>query len=305
MNTYLRLALFAIIGILLAVYILVPSTVTIQETTAFQSSVAATKRFVFQDSNWKYWLRDKNAYDTNYTMHVSNHFYSTIGVQLDNGSDKFETDLLVIPYGSDSTGIDWRDTVHINYNPFTRFSQYSKAVKLQNQMKAVLTQLTAFLNDKQSVYNIKVEREQVRDRPLLSHRVVMQVKPTPEDAYRLIDALRAYAKAQGDTSNEPAMKYTSQIDSVNYELMVAIPTATMLKPTKDYVPKGLVGGNPLFTIVKGGYATIEHAWKAMYQYKDDYQLAAPAIPYEMIINDRRKETDTSKWVTKIVFPTRL
>ncbi|RYG04283.1 MAG: hypothetical protein EOO02_06475 [Chitinophagaceae bacterium] len=305
MKTYFRLGLFAIIGILLAVFILVPSTVTIRETTAFRSSIAATKRFVFQDSNWKHWLINKAAYDTSYKMHVNNHFYSTIGVEVTNGDQRFETDLIVLPYAQDSTGIDWRDTVHITWNPFTRFSQYSDAIKLQNHMKAVLSQMTAFLNDKKSVYGITVEREQVRDRPLLSHRVIMQRKPTAEDAYQMIDALKVYAKSQGDTSTEPAMKYSSQIDSVNYELMVAIPTASMLKATKDYVPKGLVGGNPLFTVIRGGEATIDSAWKAMYQYKEDYQLSAPAIPYEMMITDRRKETDPGKWITKIVFPTRL
>ena len=147
--------------------------------------------------------------------------------------------------------------------------------------------------------------EQLVDRPLLSKRVVMDKVPTAKDAYDLIESVREYAKQQGDSATGNAMKYISKIDTSHYELMVAIPTAKMLKSNKDFVAKGLVGGNPIATEIKGGEGTISNAWNAIRQYKDDYKLSSPAIPFELMITDRSKEPDTSKWVTKIIYPTRL
>src|SRR6266487_3596951 len=41
---------------------------------------------------------------------------------------------------------------------------------------------------------------------------------------------------------------------------------------------------------------------AIEKYMDDHFLSAPAIPFEILITDRNKEADTSKWETKIFYP---
>ena len=168
-----------------------------------------------------------------------------------------------------------------------------------------MERLAGFLNNKTKVYGFNIKKEIVRDRPLLATRQVTSTYPAPGDAYRLIAILRAYAHQQGDTCSGPAMKNVTQLDSTKFELMVAIPTNTYLKGTTEFIPKGLVGGNPIATEFTGGEATIINAWNGIRQYKSDYRLSSPAIPYELMITDRQKEPDTSKWVTKIVYPTRL
>ena len=37
-------------------------------------------------------------------------------------------------------------------------------------------------------------------------------------------------------------------------------------------------------------------------YRSDYTILSPAIPYQLMITDRIKESDTTKWVTKFYYP---
>jgi len=34
----------------------------------------------------------------------------------------------------------------------------------------------------------------------------------------------------------------------------------------------------------------------------DYQRAIIAIPFQMLITDRTKETDSTKWITRLYYP---
>jgi hypothetical protein len=64
----------------------------------------------------------------------------------------------------------------------------------------------------------------------------------------------------------------------------------------------LGGGNIFVCEVKGGPYSIDKATRQVQYYMSDHQRAAPAIPFQSLITDRRNETDTSKWITKIYYP---
>ena len=294
-----------LIAVTVAVYWYVPSKVVVLAYASVECNFPATKRFIFDDKNWSAWLKQDSSVNGNFRQKISNVFYNNADILISNKDDVYTTSLMIIPYNIDSTGIEWRDTLLTGNNPFTRISRYMKARSLKKHIDTVMVNLTSFLNDKTRVYGVNIKKEIVRDRPLLATRQVTTTYPAPGDAYRLIALLRDYAHSQGDTSSGPAMKNVTKIDSTHFELMVAIPTNTYLKGTDEFIPKGLVGGNPIATEFTGGEATIINAWNGIRQYKEDYRLSSPAIPYELMITDRQKEPDTAKWVTKIVYPTRL
>jgi hypothetical protein len=58
----------------------------------------------------------------------------------------------------------------------------------------------------------------------------------------------------------------------------------------------------LKTGVTGGPLTIKKAHEAIDEYMKDHILSQPAIPFEILVTDRSKETDTSKWKTTIFYP---
>jgi hypothetical protein len=293
------------IAVLGAIYWLIPSRVIVLGFATVECNFPATKRFVFEEKNWSAWLSANSSASNGYSHRIINTFFSNTDIIISKKKEVYQTSFVIIPYNIDSTGIEWRDTLLTGNNPFTRISQYVNARRLKKHIDTVMASLTSFLNDKTRVYGVNIKKERVTDRPLLATRQVTTTYPEPSDAYRLIALLRDYARKQGDTCSGPAMKNVTRIDSTHFELMVAIPTNTYLKGTNEFIPKGLVGGNPIATEFTGGEASISNAWKGIRQYKEDYRLSSPAIPYELMITDRQKEPDTAKWVTKIVYPTRL
>jgi hypothetical protein len=58
----------------------------------------------------------------------------------------------------------------------------------------------------------------------------------------------------------------------------------------------------LKTEVTGGPFAINSGHIAIGNYMNDRFLSAPAIPFEILVTDRRQEPDTAKWKTTIFHP---
>jgi hypothetical protein len=289
---------------LAALYLLIPPRLIISNVGMVNCSLPAAKRFLFEQKNWRSWINIDSLNDNTRDYEVSNTFFTKTDINIKTESETYTTTLRLLPFNTDSTGIEWGDTLYTGKNPFTRLRQYQRAIALKKQMNLVMNKMTSFLDDKSKIYSANIVRAQLKDEPLLSKRVIMDHDPTAEDAYRLIAEVRNNVTSQGDSAVGPAMKYSSAIDSNNYELMVAVPTSRMLRSGNGFIAKGLVGGNLIATEIRGGEWTIKKAWENIRQYKADYKLSSPAIPFESMITDRTKEPDTSKWITRIYYPLR-
>jgi hypothetical protein len=88
----------------------------------------------------------------------------------------------------------------------------------------------------------------------------------------------------------------------NYELMVALPTNLKINNKDDIFFKRMIPGNFLVTEVKGGDYKINQARNALKIYLDDYKKMAMAIPFQSLISDRRREPDSTNWITKVYYP---
>ena len=64
----------------------------------------------------------------------------------------------------------------------------------------------------------------------------------------------------------------------------------------------MILGNILEAKVVGGPATIEKGEIAMKNFAKDYGKVSPAIPFQLLVTDRNKEQDTSKWITYLKYP---
>jgi effector-binding domain-containing protein len=54
--------------------------------------------------------------------------------------------------------------------------------------------------------------------------------------------------------------------------------------------------------VTGGVYKVDRAMEQLFKYRDDSHLSIMSIPFELLITDRRKEQDTSRWVTRVCAP---
>ena len=94
-----------------------------------------------------------------------------------------------------------------------------------------------------------------------------------------------------------------KFDNSHFEVMTAIPVDKALPETSEFAPKFLLkGGHILEAQIQGGPYTIENSLKEFENYRADYKFTSPAIPYQLLVTDRVKETDTTKWITRLYYP---
>src|SRR4029077_17614911 len=124
-----------------------------------------------------------------------------------------------------------------------------------------------------------------------------------KDVYGLIEKLRDYLPKEGANEVGYPMLNVTRKEQGDYTAMVAIPVDKQMKGTSEIAPKQMLpNGFILTAIVKGGDDAIKKGLAAIANYITDYQKSVIAIPFESLITDRSKETDTTKWVTKIYYP---
>ncbi len=155
----------------------------------------------------------------------------------------------------------------------------------------------------ENIYNLKIERTKVKDTLLVATKKMFASKPDVTEVYDMIAKLKEYIQNNGAKETNYPMLNVRETEG-RFETMVAIPINKRVKETGNYLIKRMVPGNILFTEIKGGLKTVEKAFKSFDYYISDYNFSMPAISFELLISDRTKEVDTTKWITRIYYPVR-
>jgi hypothetical protein len=98
------------------------------------------------------------------------------------------------------------------------------------------------------------------------------------------------------------MLNVSTSDSATFNCMVALPINKKVEGNGAIFFVRMVPGRFLTSEVKGGPYTIASAHRMMDQYFKDFNRVTMGIPFEYLVTDRLKETDTTKWITRIYGP---
>jgi hypothetical protein len=199
--------------------------------------------------------------------------------------------------------ISWHAEQVSSSNPFIRFSRYRHAKATEKNMHKILQSMKAFLEKTKNIYGVEINRTLVNDSVLISTRRSFEHYPNVQEIDAMIRDLRKYIVQNNAIEKNLPMLNVLRIDSSHYEAMSAIPVDKALPPTNEFAPKFLLkGGNILEAQVQGGPTTIENGLKELENYRSDYRFTSPAIPYQLLVTDRMKEPDTTKWITKLYYP---
>jgi hypothetical protein len=301
------LILFAIL-----VFFFIPANIIITESRDIQTTSGGFDSCLHKPGKWKQWWPDQSVTmqaDSSFsykgfTFRLSAPYNDGGTIRIGSGTFSLETRIQSISNGRDSITVNWGVSLPTGNNPFTRFSRYLDAGKLRKSMQVVFDSLCHFAGNNVNTYGFPIERTTFTEVMLIASRFKSTHYPSTELLYNTITQLRQYASSQGATEKYYPMMNTRQVDSTNWETMVAISIDKNIPVSREFFIKQMVQMKDRFlaTDVIGGRTTIEKAHMAVEKYMADHSLSGPAIPFEILITDRSKESDSSKWKTRIFYP---
>ena len=214
-----------------------------------------------------------------------------------------KTSLHFIPIEMDSVKLIWEGRLATSANPIKRLQVYLKSQELKKDWDFLLEKIKTFFSKAENIYDVPIRHQKVVDSILISTYAPSKGYPSIEFIYNLVDQLKSYSARQSAKETGYPMLNISTSDSINYLTRVAIPVNKKLKSSGNISYKWMLGGgNILSTEVKGGFHSIDKAFKQLENYVNDHNRTAPAIPFQSLVTDRMQERDTSKWITRIYYP---
>ena len=289
-------------------FLLIPSSIEIAGFTTVNCPSASIGRIFEQKGSIKKWwpgivINDSvlSLQDTRYFIKNSNSL--SINLIASFGNISLTAEIAAILLKKDSSAIQWKyQAFNTRLNPIARIASYQKALVLKKQMKLALDGLKQFADSTQNIYGISIVASKVKDSSLISTKKAYSHIPTNQDISELVQILKQYIVKNGGIEKDYPMLNIRVNEENKYEAMVAIPLEKDIPIKGDIIIKKMVLGNILIAKVTGGQVSIAHGEAALKAYAKDYGKISPAIPFQQLVTDRFKETDTSKWITYLKYP---
>jgi len=289
---------------ILSSYIFVPSKIKISAVATGHTSTDAAYRFLSDESNWEKWWPGSEPFSANgINFRLNKKMFDIFELDLTDKNDTIKSYLQLLPGDKDLTGYNWFCEMNAGNNPINKWQRYFKATRIKKTFDHLLNSLKEKLEQEKILYGFTVKRVKVVDSVLLTIHSQFDHYPDEKEIDTMIRKLRKYITDLNGVEKNYPMLNVNPVGKNDYEAMVAIPTKWALPPSGSIGPKlVLKGGNLLETEIKGGPWAIRKAFEQFQNYRADFQILSPAIPYQQIITDRVKEMDTTKWITRLYYP---
>ena len=293
------------------VYIFIPGQIRISTISPARCIPKNITESLHDPVNISRWWREQPLRNTDsffsykgYGYKLTELFTDGAAIQISTGGKMISTRMMIIQAGKDSSTVEWQASITPGLNPFKRVQHYFEAGKLKKNMQEVLASLLHFATISENIYGFHIERTTFTDTILFATRFSSNTIPSVESIYGHIDELKKKIKDAGAVEKDYPMLHVNQLDSTNYETMIAICVNKEIEASGNFFVSRMVPMKDRFlkTVVTGGESTIQKAHHAIHDYMEDHFLSAPAIPFEILMTDRSKEKDTTKWNTIIFYP---
>ncbi|MDB5032721.1 GyrI-like domain-containing protein [Mucilaginibacter sp.] len=217
-------------------------------------------------------------------------------------SSQINTRISFIAADKSRVKVRWQGETALSYNPIKRVMQIRDIDVTERQITAILKHLKEFLENDKNVYHIDVKLTRVKDSVVLAKQIIMNEYPGADKIYPMINILKKQIKQHGAVVIDSPMLNINQTGKNSFAVMVGIPiNKEIVAGNGSYINK-MVLGNILIASVNGGPNTVRNAVKQLANYRRDYGLISPAMPFESLATNRITQKDTSKWVTNLYYP---
>jgi len=300
-NKWLVAVSIIIVLFVAGVYVFIPSQLTLSTVKAFKCNAGGAVRTMNDGDSWKKWWPDKGV--NGYSYHVAGKLYQEVGISLEKEGHSFEGRLAFIQKGPvDSALIHWQCRFSTSLNPLKRIAQYREAFLVRRTMDTVLSLMGGFLEKKVNIYGMEIHNDMSKDSCLAVTKWMASSYPTTADIYKVIADLRSYIASQGAKEIDYPMLHVASPQNGQLEIMVAVPIDRGVKANGRIFPRNFVPWKILTGEVTGGIFMAERGMEQMGKYLEDYQRTAMAVSFQSLVTERIQETDTSRWVTRIIVP---
>ena len=204
----------------------------------------------------------------------------------------------------DTTLITLGCVIETSVNPFQRWQHYQYAKKIKKSFDEIAKDFKIYIENFKQVYGFAAYKTTLLDSSMIAIKASVGNYPTVEDIYKKIKILEKYAAENNAIATNFPMLNVLKIDSNVYSFMVALPINKLLKNNGDILYKQMLAKGNFITTdsIYGGFKKTEKLFRTFITMKEDYQLMSPAIPFQSLVTDRRKESDSTKWITKFYYP---
>jgi hypothetical protein len=224
-------------------------------------------------------------------------------LKIDDGESNLPGRLSVFPKVSiDSSVLQLEVYFPTSLNPVSRLRLDGEVKQIQGEASVFLTRLKNNLEDQQKVYGISIRETSTADSMLVERQQVFDQYPSDSAIYVLVGKLQQFIRSHGGRETGYPMFNVTEHMGGTFEVRVALPTDKEMKSDRDVVWRQLIHGKYLEADVRGGDGVVRTAMGQMRNYISDYRRTVMAIPFQSLVTDRRMETDTTKWLTKLYFP---
>jgi hypothetical protein len=295
------------------IYIFIPRVIRVSHVETMHVNGHWAFAYLSNTMQWKkWWPKEENtvAMDSGFTYKSQHYvldslFYNAMTINIIHGGNSNHSKLRVLPLKRDEVQVGWECQVDGSMNPLTRLKQYQNAVMIKQGMEGLLVAYKNWVGVTENIYGFNVIAGKIADTLLIAKRAKFSgSKPTPLQVDSLLNILRTHFGKFGAKQNGLSMLHFVSNEPGVFEAQVAIPIDRVVPETAEIKIKRMFAGNALITRVKGGPYTIEKAYEACENYSQDHLRTAPAIPFQSMVTDRAKVSDTSKWETILYFPVR-
>jgi hypothetical protein len=308
------LAVLLILG-LAAIYYYIPGTLLISEAVSANVTPEGAYRSLSDSSNWnKWWPHDAPGNDpradnahlplryNNDSYIITKRLHNWYEIQVGNNGITVTSNLYLFPMPNKTTMAKWECSISPGNNPIKRVVQYRQALAIKKNMHVILGSLQHYLSRQENIYRLTLLETGTPDTLLIATKSLSANYPGTDIIYSMIDRLTAYCRMSDARVTGSPMLNVTKLYPANYQVMVALPVNKALSGNGVIFPRKMVPGKFITTTVTGGPHTIDEAFKQVHFFFQDYQRTSMAIPFAYLVTDRRQETDTSKWITKIYAP---
>ena len=293
---------------LLFVYVFIPGIIELKAEEEIRVTESGLHRMLVNEKSIEKWwpgVTSNNEFSLNgntYTFHDNT--IALLPVLISDLKTNTETQLVFIPLPQGTLRVAWVGKMATSYNPFKRVQLWVKASALQRDLGTILERMKPYYEKQENIYGIRIKPELVKDTVLISTAAIYKgAYPDNHFIYQLISRLKEYAALNKIQSSGFPMLNIDSIDSISYNVRVAIPIDRVIPARGDILLKRMPGrGNILVAEVKGGEQTARKAFDQVIQYAKDHQRSFPGIPFYSLVTDRSKVVDTAQWITRIYCP---